>query len=184
MQETNSQQHLVAVVRQGAVTFKLGTAHEPHRPVEAMVKSPQPRYAVAEGLWLDYRPDAGVDVMVSSEPEGLRLKVEDVGTSPWFSLSHDLDLEQLCAGRYLLLLVQSSSKNVRFRACLRYHLLEGFKDIFCREVVVLTGAAQQDLLSIPIDAELASIAHGVETLYFFEGRRFDVMLQGIEAHFI
>ncbi|UWQ81927.1 hypothetical protein K3725_22210 (plasmid) [Leisingera sp. S132] len=148
------------------------------------IRSPRPRHALAPGIWLDYQPDAGVGVLAAPEPEGdgVRLQLQDIGTSPWFSLSYGIDLAALRQGRYLGQLLDCSSRGPgRFRICLRYLLAEGFRDVFARDLVVLTGARQEDLVFIPVDAELAAQAQGAEVLYFFEGRSFDVTLHGAEA---
>lgn len=147
-------------------------------------RTPRPRHALAPGIWLDYQPDAGVEVLAAPEAEGdgVRLQLQDIGASPWFSLSYGIDAGMLRQGRYLGQLLDCSSRGPgRFRVCLRYLLAEGFKDVFARDLVVLTGARQEDLVFIPVDAELAAQAQGAEVLYFFEGRSFDVTLHSAEA---
>lgn len=151
------------------------------------VVSPEPRYEVAPGVWLDYQPNSGVDVTVrlSEAEEGLRLQTATTGESSWFSLSYGIDLEELRQGRYLTQLLDCSSRGpARFRFCLRYLLAEGFQDTFSRDLVVLTGARQEDLVFIRVDEKLAAEAQGAEVLYFFEGRSFDVTLHDVEARLI
>ncbi|MFY0312384.1 hypothetical protein ACFMBG_21085 [Leisingera sp. D0M16] len=151
--------------------------------VEA-VRTPEPRHALAPGIWMDYQPRAGVEVAAGPESgeAGLRLQLLRRGESPWFSLSYGLDMAVLRQCRYLgQLMVCSSRGPGRFRVCLRYHLDDGFRDVFARDLVVLTGARQEDLVFIRVDAELAAAAHGAEVLYFFEGCSFDVTLHSAEA---
>ncbi|KIC15140.1 hypothetical protein [Leisingera sp. ANG-Vp] len=150
----------------------------------AEARTPQPRHTLAPGIWMDYQPGAGVEVVAGPEPdgEGVRLQVQSTGDSPWFSLSYGIDAAMLRQGRYLGQLLDCSSRGPgRFQVCLRYLLDEGFKDVFARNLVVLTGARQEDLVFIPVDAELAAGAKGAEVLYFFEGRSFDVTLHSAEA---
>lgn len=152
-----------------------------------MAVSPEPRCELAPGLWLDYQPDSGVEVTagLSEAEEGLRLQTATTGESPWFSVSYEVNVEELRQGRYLIQLLDCSSRGpARFRVCLRYLLAEGFKDTFTRDLVVLTGGRQEDLLFIRVDAELAAEAQGAEVLYFFEGQSFDVTLHGAEAQLI
>lgn len=152
------------------------------------VKSPEPRHELAPGIWLDYQPDAGVVVTAGPDPDqpGLRLRTEDAGTSPWFSFSYALPAAALREGRYLGQVIRSSSRGpARFRVCLRYFLEDGFRDSFSRDVVALTGGdMQEDLLFVPLDAELTAEARHADVLFFFEGRSFDATLHRAEAFLV
>lgn len=154
------------------------------------VDTPDPRHELAPGLWLDYQAGSGVQTWAGPvEPAaeedregGLRLHLRDIGTSPWYSLSYDLGIETLRDARYLGQYLRCDSDGpARFRPCLRLQLEGGFQDVFARDLVVLTGGTQEDLIFIRLDPELLARAIGAEVLFFFEGRSFDVTLRTIEA---
>lgn len=149
----------------------------------APVEQPVPRHLLAPGVWLDFRAES--DVVTAAGPaeagEGLRLQLETIGDSPWYSLSYDLPVEPLQGARFLgHFLCCDSTGPARFRVCLRHKLEDGFRDVFARDLVVLTGGAQEDLVFIRLDPELVERTHAAEVLFFFEGRSFDVTLQTIE----
>lgn len=180
---------LADALAQSAAPFKLENARLAALPEEVRkVSAPQPRHALAQDVWLDFQADAGVEITAGPDPKqrGLRLLTADVGSSPWLSFSYALPAAQLREGRYLGQITRSSSRGVaRFRVCLRYVFEDGFHDVFARDMVVLTGgAAQEDLLMVPLDAELAAAAQRAEVLFFFEGRSFDVTLHGTEAFLV
>lgn len=157
--------------------------------------NPTPRLALAPGVWLDYQPEAGVETRVGAAEgveAGVRFQVESIGSSKWYSFSYEIPAEALRSKRYLGQILRCSSEGpARFRLCLRYALPEGIRDVFARQVCVLTGfeksgasnenVMQDELVFVPIDASLAAQAQGAEVLLFFEGRSFDVTLHAIEA---
>lgn len=149
------------------------------------VKNPVPRHELLPGVWLDYKPDAGVKTSVTPQGGrngGLRLKLDSIGTSPWYSLSYTLTASALRDGRHFGQLVSCSGTGpMRVRSCLRYLLPEGFRDVFSRNLVVLTKGKVDELMFIPIDEELAAKANGAEALLFFEARSFDITLHSVEA---
>ncbi|MGC9371140.1 MAG: hypothetical protein ACP5DX_16515 [Paracoccaceae bacterium] len=147
-------------------------------------ENPVPRHELAPGVWLDYEADRGVETIMGGNAagEGIRMQVSNMGCSRWYTLSYDLPVAPLKEARYFGELLRASSEGVaRFRMCLRYILPDGFQDRFAREVVVLTGGEQENLLFIKIDPELADRARSAEVLFFFEGRSFDVTLHSAEA---
>lgn len=148
------------------------------------VESPAPRHALGPGIWLDYKADAGVVTVAepAEDGDGLRLQLSDRGESPWYSFSYDIPAEPLRGARYFGQVLRCSSTGpARFRVCLRHILAEGFRDIFARDVVVLTGGAHEDLLVIRLDPDLAEQTVRAEVLLFFDGRSFDVTLHAAEA---
>ncbi len=145
--------------------------------------SPQPRYQVGPGLWVDYQPESGVETRLTYTSQALQIETQSVGNSPWFSLSYDVDLMAAREARFMAQIVVSSCATMaRIRSCLRYHLAEGFTDSFARDLIVLTGGAshQQDCIFMPVDEDLIAQARAVEVLLFFEGRSFDVSLHAIQ----
>lgn len=166
----------------GSVNEKL--AELPAKMTRA--QSPAPRHQLAQGIWVDYQADAGVDTTVepTSGKDGLRLHLKDLGSSPWYSFSYTLPATALHDARYIGQYTKCSSTGpARFQVCLRYHLPDGiFRDVFARDVVMLTGGEQQeDLLFIRLNDKLKHEARGAELLLFFEGRSFDVTLHSTEA---
>jgi|GEM_PF-3416533 len=150
----------------------------------APVETPEPRHELAPGIWLDFQPGSGVATTAgpAETGEGLRLQLSDRGDSPWYSLSYDLDPEALQGARFLGHFLRCDSDGpARFRVCLRHMLDEGFRDVFARDLVVLTGGEQEDLVFIRLDPELIAQTRTAEVLFFFEGRSFDVTLRAIEA---
>lgn len=150
----------------------------------ALVEAPAARHELAPGIWLDFRAES--DVATSLAPaesgEGLRLRLQDRGASPWYSLSYELPVEPLREARYLGHFLRCDSAGpARFRVCLRHKLDEDFRDVFARDLVVLTGGEQEDLIFIRLDPELLAETRGAEVLFFFEGRSFDVTLRVVEA---
>ena len=148
------------------------------------VENPEARRTLAPGVWLDFQADSGVVTAVgpAEAGEGLRLRLEEVGDSPWYSLSYDLPVEPLRGARYLGHFLRCESAGpARFRICLRYKMNDGFRDVFARELVVLTGGEQEDLVFIRLDPGLLEQTRAAEVLFFFEGRSFDVTLRAIEA---
>lgn len=148
------------------------------------VESPTPRHALGPGIWLDYQADAGVETVAepAEDGDGLRLHLSDRGESPWYSLSCDIPAAPLRGGRYFGQVLRcSSSGPVRFRVCLRYILADGFRDVFARNVVVLTGGPHEDLVVIKLDPDLADQATRAEVLLFFDGRSFDMTLHAAES---
>lgn len=114
-----------------------GSQGDVGKPV--IVVSPQPRYEVGPGLWVDYQPESGVETRLTRSPQALRIETRSVGDSPWFSLSYDIDLMALREARFMAQIVVSSCATMaRIRSCLRYHLAEGFTDSFARDLIVLT----------------------------------------------
>ncbi len=147
---------------------------------DSTVRSPLPRFEVCRGLWVDYAPDAGVETDISQTAEGLRFSTHTTGTSPWYSLSFDIDINALRDSDYLGIKFDlTSSGPARLRVCLRYHLADGFRDSFAKEVIVLTGGVQSGLITHPIQSVLTSDALGSEVLLFVEGRSFDFTLGGL-----
>ena len=149
----------------------------------APVETPEPRHELAPGIWLDFQ--AGNGVATTAAPaetgEGLRLLLSDRGDSPWYSLSYNLPVEALQDARFLGHFLRCDSDGpARFRVCLRHMLDEGFRDVFARDLVVLTRGEQEDLVFIRLDPELVAQTRAAEVLFFFEGRSFDVTLRAIE----
>lgn len=150
----------------------------------APVETPAPLHELAPGVWLDFQAERGVVTTAgpAETGEGLRLQLFDRGDSPWYSLSYDLAPETLHDARYLgHFLCCDSDGPARFRVCLRHKLDEGFRDVFARDLVVLTGGEQEDLVFIRLDPDLIEQTRAAEVLFFFEGRSFDVTLRVIEA---
>lgn len=150
----------------------------------APVETPEPRHELAPGIWLDFQAGSGVATTVgpAETGEGLRLQLSDRGDSPWYSLSYDLPAEALQGARFLGHFLRCDSDGpARFRVCLRQMLDEGFRDVFARDLVVLTGGEQEDLVFIRLDPDLLERTRAAEVLFFFEGRSFDVTLRTIEA---
>jgi hypothetical protein len=151
----------------------------------ASTDAPVPRHELAPGVWLDFKPDAGVETSVTAHGEhndGLRLTLDTIGTSPWYTLSYALNVGALSEGRHFgQLLSCSGTGSMRVRSCLRYLLPEGFRDVFSRNLVVLTKGQVEELMFIPIDADLAAKANGAEALLFFEAHSFDITLHSVEA---
>jgi len=186
MPETKTILHKIAeAFEQGAQPYarenaRLASLCNDVEPVE----SPPPRHILVPGVWLDYQADAGVATTVepAADGVGLRLQVTDMGTSTWYSLSYGLPVETLRTSRYLgQFLCCESQSHARFRVCLRYKMEDGFRDVFARDVVVLTGGMQEDLIFIRLDPALLPQTSAAEVLLFFEGRSFDVTLRTIEA---
>lgn len=166
-----------------------GTVNEKLAEMPAKVsraQNPAPRYQLAQDVWVDYQANAGVDTTIepTANKDGIRLALKDLGTSPWYSFSYALPVTALHDARYIGQYVKSISKGpARFQICLRYHLPDGiFRDVFARDVVMLTGGQEQeDLLFIRLNDKLKHEAQGAELLLFFEGRSFDVTLLSTEA---
>lgn len=146
------------------------------------VQTPVTRYALSEGVWLDYQNDTGVQTNVSANKGGLNLQLQDRGNSQWYSLSYALQIDALRQGRYLgQILKTSGSSSARFRICLRYIFTDGFRDVFARDMVIRLGGPQEDLITMSLDPDLLKQAQGAEVLFFFEGRTFDLTFNTIEA---
>ena len=176
---------LVETLSQSSDPFKMQNARLSALPREIKeIRNPEPRCELTQGIWLDFQEGAGVETVVgpAEARDGVRLLLKERGDSAYYSFSYDIPPEPLREARYLGQLLRCSSAGpARFQVCLRYILADGFRDVFARDVVVLTGEAQEDLVFLRIDADLAQQAVGAEVLFFFDGRSFDVTLQAIEA---
>lgn len=181
-------QKLADEIEQGQKAF----AHEnsrlrqlPHEMTSGAVT--QGRHALGNGVWLDFQADSGVQTDVSADTQseettGIRIRTEAMGQSPWFSFSYGLSVSELAGARYFGQLLRCSSRGAaRFRVCLRYAFPDGFQDVFCKQLVVLTGEVQEDLLFIKVDPALLEGCIGAEILFFFDGKAFDVTLHAVEA---
>lgn len=145
-------------------------------------RTPEARYTLGEGIWLDYQNNSGVQTTVSPEKDGLRLKLQDRGESIWYTFSYSIPGGALQKGRYLGQLIQTSGTgNARFRVCLRYLFADGFQDVFARDMVIRLGGPQEDLITMSLDPELLKKTRAAEVLFFFEGRSFDVTLNSVET---
>jgi len=143
----------------------------------------EPHHRLAPGVWLDFEPDKGavVSVTAGDDGQGLRIRATDLADSHWFSLSYPVSRGNLKTARYLGFVLENTSQGLAaFRPCLRYHLTDGFKDYFARDMIVLSGTAQTDLTFVAVDQALLAQARSTEVLFFFEGRAFDVTLNSIE----
>ena len=186
MPESNTLISKIATAfEQSAEPFALENARLAALPAEiSQVKTPDPRYQLAQGVWLDYMAGAGAKTTVgpTETGDGVRLQLDDIGTSPWYSFSYAVSLEALRDVGYLGQFIKSSSNGpARFRVCLRLSLEDGHRDIFAREIVVLTGEEQEDLLFVRLDDKMVEMAREAEVLFFFEGNSFDVTLHCVEA---
>ncbi len=140
------------------------------------------RTELAQGIWVDFKPDSGVKTQLSGKGGSLRIQTASRGESPWFSFSYRLSVSKLKGARFFGQLVCCSSQgSARFNLCLRIIFADGFRDVFCDQIVVMTGEEQQEFLVIRLDQELLADAVGAEVLFFFEGHAFDVTLNEIEA---
>lgn len=147
-----------------------------------IVENPEPRYTLSHGVWLDYQRDVGVDTKISIGHEGLRIELRKRGNSPWFTLSYGVSIHGLRKRGYLgQITVFSSRGTANARVCLRYTFQGGFKDVYAKDQVTLTGGKQQDLIFIPVDQKLARDALGAEVLMFFDGRKFDTTLHSVKV---
>ncbi len=176
---------IAAAFERSAQPFFLENTRLAALPAEiSQVRTPDPRYQLAPGVWLDYMVGADVETTVgpTETGDGLRVQLDDIGTSPWYSFSYAVSLEALRDIRYLGQFIKSSSSGpARFRMCLRLSLEDGHKDVFAREIVVLTGEEQEDLLFVRLDNKMVEMANEAEVLFFFEGNSFDVTLHCVEA---
>lgn len=154
-------------------------------PVElpGVLKPQGGRYELAKDIWIDFKAESGVETEVTGEGGSLRIITTSRGQTPWFSFSYRLSVSKLKSARFFgQLLKCSSNGSARFNMCLRILFADGFRDVFCDQLVVLTGGdAQQEFLVIKLDQELLADAIGAEVLFFFEGQAFDVTLEEIEA---
>jgi len=179
-------QRLAHSLEQGLNPFLMENTRLASLSAEAIhAKNPEPRYALTQSVWLDHVANSGVELEIippEDSAEGLRLKLDDMGQTPWFTLSYDLPITALREGRHFgQLLGLSGDGPVRVRACLRYLLPEGFRDVHSRNILVLTSGSVEELMFMPIDPKLASEATGAQALLFFEARSFDIKLDAIEA---
>src|SRR5690606_6312393 len=71
------------------------------------VDSPEPRYEIADGCWIDFEADKKLEVSAgpAADGKGLHLLLRNRGDSRWFSFSYAISLETLASARYLGLLV-------------------------------------------------------------------------------
>lgn len=147
------------------------------------VKSPAPRFELADKIWVDYAADAEVQVSIGpcKDGKGLRLQLKDIGQSGWFSFSYEIGISTLRTARYLGILTACSSSGIAaFRPCLRYIFEDGFSDQFLPDVFMMTGGTDEHLGFIRPDRVLLEQANRAEILFFFEGAAFDVTLLGTE----
>ncbi|MQY44170.1 hypothetical protein GG681_16105 [Epibacterium sp. SM1969] len=144
--------------------------------------TPTARHRLSDGIWLDYENDKGVQTRIAPVTDGLQLTLDTRGESRWYTFSYALNIDSLRQGRYLGQLIKTSGPgNARFRICLRYIFPDGFRDVFARNIVVRTGGAQEDLITLQLDPDLLQQARSAEILFFFEGQSFDITLNAVEA---
>lgn len=147
------------------------------------VDNPVPRYALAENVWIDFEANKGVSVSIApgEGAQGVRLRVNDLSQSRWFSFSYQLDHEVVRSARYLGLLIRAGSSGIAaFRPCIRYSFDGSFQDRFAPQMLVFQGGVDEQLCVIKPDHLLLERATKAEVLFFFEGKKFDVTLLGIE----
>lgn len=147
-------------------------------------KSLAPRHELADQVWIDFKPDAGVTASVEAlkAENAMCIRVEDKGDSPWFSFSYALSIEAMRDARFLGLLVNGKAEGLAaFRPCLRYVLKDGFRDTFARNMILMESEAEDQITFIRTDPALLKEAIGAEVLFFFEGRNFAVTLNNIET---
>jgi len=146
-------------------------------------KTLKPRHEIADKVWLDFKPDSGVEASLATDKKTgeLRFEVTERGESPWASFSYELSIETLRDARFLGILINARSSNMAaFRPCLRYVLPEGFEDQFARDMILLGDTDEDHLCFIRVDSDLVSRANTAEVLFFFEGKRFEVILNSVE----
>lgn len=144
---------------------------------------PLPRHQPVPGVFVDFRAESGVETIVGPAlgGSGLRLQLLERGSSPWYSVSYSIPLAEVKEARYIGHYINCDSAGpARFRVCIRHLLEDGFRDIFSRELVTLTGGEQEDLVFVKLDSDLLAETRAVEVLFFFEGRSFDVTLKEVE----
>ncbi|MBV1927812.1 MAG: hypothetical protein KUG62_11695 [Rhodobacteraceae bacterium] len=147
------------------------------------VENPDPRFEIADKVWVDYAANADVQLEVGpgSDGKGLRLHLTDIGQSGWFSFSYEIGISALRTSRYLGILTACSSNGIAaFRPCLRYILDDGFSDQFLPDVFMMTGGTDEHLGFLRPDITLLEQAKRAEILFFFEGDAFDITLLGVE----
>ena len=67
-----------------------------------------PLHVLADDVWISFAADAAADIDVhpSSDLEGLVIDVNDIGASPWISLSWRIDREAVRRGRYFCFVIK------------------------------------------------------------------------------
>lgn len=147
------------------------------------VTNPTPRFEVSTKTWIDFESGKGVNVNVGpgDDERGLRILLNDIGESRWFSFSYDLNLEAAKTARYVGIRLHAKSYGMAaLRPCLRYISDTGFEDTFASQQFIWRGGDDEQLCFIRVDQEMIGRAHAVEVMFFFSGQKFDITLLDVE----
>ncbi len=143
-----------------------------------------PFQPLRDGVWCAHEEGAGTSASLVAQGagKGVQIDMHDIGSSRWFSLSWAIDRETLASGRYFGLLAHTLSDGLTaWRPCLRYLFDNGsFQDVFCREHMVCSGGAAEELGFIRIDPARARQARATEIHLFFTGARFRITFLSLE----
>lgn len=141
------------------------------------------RVEIGDGIWMDIDENGGAKVQVSpgSGREGVRIRAEDIANAQWLSFSYRLPVSPIRSARYLGILSDVECESiVSFKPCARYIGRGGFKDDFSAPSAVFLGGRTQTLTTLKPNKDYLATADSVEILFFFDGRRFDLTLRGVE----
>ena len=153
-------------------------------------KKIEPLHVLDENIWISFAADSGADIDVhpSSDLEGFVINVNDIGASPWMSLSWQIDLDAVRRGRYFCFVMKMRSPGfLSYRPCLRFvGATDTFKftDVFSRDSIVSSGGEIEQLSWVHIEPTLAESAKRTEAHVFFQGACFSAEIRSMNVALI